>query len=70
MVNSQRIHELQDVAAFYWCSLAVEYAAADEEYSELDITLQITTLEKFWTLVNKYNTILRNKTDLHHRDSG
>ena len=49
-VNSQRIHELQEVPAFYWRSLA----AADKEYSELDITLLITTLTKFRrTLVNK-----------------
>ena len=29
-VNSQRIHELQEVSAFYWCSLAVGYTAADQ----------------------------------------
>ena len=53
-VNSQRIHELQEEPAFYWRSLVVGYTAADEEYSELDITLLIRTLAKFWrTLSNK-----------------
>ena len=53
-VNSQRIHELQEVSAFYWRSLAVGYAAADEEKSEPDITLLITTLAKLWRAsVNK-----------------
>ena len=46
-VTSQRIHELQEVPAFYWRSLVVGYTATDEEYSELDITLLIRTLAKF-----------------------
>ena len=53
-VNSQRIHELQEVPAFYWRRFVVGYTAADEEYSEFEITLLITTLAKFrGTWVNK-----------------